>query len=300
MTQLNVVVSLITDNNDFQMEQTAAAKDAARRLDVNLQIVYAGGDAVNQSQQLLKAIQNPTQRPDAILVEPVGTGMLQVAGAAVAAGIGWGIINRDVDYVAKLRGTNSSPVFVLTTDQEEVGKIQGRQFSALLRNGGGILYIEGPSGGDVARLRTAGMQSTRLPNIHPKMLKGDWTEASGYRAVKSWLALSTSQSLHIRAIAGQNDAMAIGARRAFEEVADSQARKAWLSLPFTGCDGVPKTGQEWVRRGLLAATVVTPPLMGLALDMMIQAIRTAMQPPPRTLSQINSFPPIKQLASAPN
>jgi ribose transport system substrate-binding protein len=300
MTQLNVVVSLITDNNDFQMEQTAAAKDAARRLDVNLQIVYAGSDAVNQSQQLLKAIQNPTQRPDAILVEPVGTGMLQVAGAAVAAGIGWGIINRDVDYVAKLRGTNSSPVFVLTTDQEEVGKIQGRQFSALLRNGGGILYIEGPSGGDVARLRTAGMQSTRLPNIHPKTLKGDWTEASGYRAVKSWLALSTSQSLRIRAIAGQNDAMAIGARKAFEEVADSQARKEWLSLPFTGCDGVPKTGQEWVRRGLLAATVVTPPLMGLALDMMIQAIRTAMQPPPRTLSQINSFPPIKHLAAAPN
>lgn len=144
------------------------------------------------------------------------------------------------------------------------------------------------------------MQSTKLPNIHPKMLKGDWTEASGYRAVKSWLALSTSQSLHIRAVAGQNDAMAIGARRAFEEVADSQARKEWLRLPFTGCDGVPKTGQEWVRRGLLAATVVTPPLMGLALEMMTQAIRKGVQPPPRTLSEINSFPPIKQLASPPN
>jgi ribose transport system substrate-binding protein len=226
--------------------------------------------------------------------------MPQVAGAAAAAGIGWGIINREVDYVAKLRSTTSVPIFALTTDQEEVGKIQGRQFSALLKDGGGVLYIEGPSGGDVARLRTAGMQSTKLPNIHPKMLKGDWTEASGYRAVKSWLALSTSQSLHIRAIAGQNDAMAIGARRAFEEVADIQARKDWLNLPFTGCDGVPKTGQEWVRRGLLAATVITPPLMGLALEMMTQAIRTAVQPAPRTLSKVDSFPAIKQLASTPN
>jgi ribose transport system substrate-binding protein len=298
MTQLNVFVSLITEDNDFQTEQAAAANDAARRLNVNLQIVYASNDAVNQSQQLLKIIQNPAQRPNAILVEPVGTGMPQVAGAAAAAAIGWAVINREVDYVSKLRAHTSSPIFALTTDQEEVGKIQGQQLSALLKDGGGVLYIEGPSAGDVARRRTAGMQSTKPPNINIKMLKGDWTETSGYRAVKSWLALSTSQSLQIRAITGQNDAMAIGARRAFEEVADTQARKDWLSLAFTGCDGVPKTGQEWVRRGLLAATVITPPLMGLALEMMTHAIRTGTQPPPRTLSQVISFPGIKELASS--
>lgn len=259
MTKLNVFGSLITSDNDFQKEQAAAAEDAARRLDARIQIVYAGNDAVNQSQQLLRIIQDPTQRPDAILVEPVGTGMPQVAAAAAAAGIGWGVLNREVDYVAKLRGTSRVPIFVVTTDQEEVGRIQGRQFAVFLKEGGGVLYIEGPSAGEVARLRELGMHSTKPRNVTAKVLKGDWTEASGYRAVKSWLSLSTSQSLHIRVIGCQNDAMAIGARRAFEEVPESQARKQWLGLPFTGCDGVPKTGQEWVRRGLLAATVVTPP-----------------------------------------
>ena len=32
-------------------------------------------------------------------------------------------------------------------------------------------------------------------------------------------------------------------------------RERWLNLPFTGCDGLPKTGQSWLRSGLLAATI---------------------------------------------
>jgi ribose transport system substrate-binding protein len=249
---------------------------------------------------LLRVIQASAHHPDGILVEPVGTGMPQVAGAAAAAGIGWGIINREVDYVAKLRGPGNVPIFAITTDHEEVGRIQGRQFSAFLKAGGGLLYIEGPSAGDVARQRTSGMQSTKPANVIPKVLKGDWTEASGYRAVKSWLSLSTSQQLHIRVIGSQNDAMAIGARRAFEEISDSQQRKEWLSLPFTGCDGVPKTGLEWVRRGLITATVITPPTMGLALEMMAHSIRTGTQPPPRTLSKVASYPPIEELRPKPS
>jgi ribose transport system substrate-binding protein len=299
MTKISVLVSLITKDNDYQKEQAAAAEDASRRLDANIQIVYAGNDAVHQSQQLLKVIQDLSQRPDAILVEPVGTGMPQVAGAAAAAGIGWGVLNREVDYVAKLRATSRAPIFAVTTDQEEIGRIQGRQFAAFLKEGGGVLYIEGPATGEVARLRASGMRSTKPENVEPKVLKGDWTEASGYRAIKSWLSLSTSQQLHIRAIGCQNDAMAIGARRAFEEVPDSHARANWLGLPFTGCDGVPKTGQEWVRRGLLAATVVVPPTMGMAFEIMTKAIRSGAQPPPRTLSKPSSYPVLEELTGRP-
>jgi ABC-type sugar transport system substrate-binding protein len=205
------------------------------------------------------------------------------------------VLNREVDYVAKLRQNCPAPLFALTTDQEEVGRIQGRQFAALLKEGEGILYIEGPST-DVARLRTLGMQSTKPPKVNARMLKGDWTERSGHKAVKSWLSLSTSLQLHIGVIGCQNDAMAFGARQAFAEVAESQAQKHWLSRPFTGCDGAPKTGQEWVRRGLLAATVVIPPTMGLAVEIMTKAIRSGVQPAPRTLIQPSSFPPIEEIA----
>lgn len=302
MTKLSVLVSLITKDNDFQVEQAASAEDTGRRLDANVQIVYAGNDAVNQTQQLLKVIQGPPPRPDAILVEPVGTGMPQVAAAAAAAGIGWGVLNREVDYVAKLRGTSRAPIFVVAVDQEEVGRIQGRQFAALLKEeeGGEVLYIEGPSAGEVARRRSLGMRATKPAKLNPKVLKGDWTEASGYRAIKSWLSLSTSQNLRIQVIGCQNDAMALGARRAFEEVPETHAGNGWLSLPFTGCDGVPRTGQEWVRRGLLAATIVIPTIAGQALEIMAKAIRSGVQPPPLTTRNSSSFPAIEEISRKRN
>jgi ribose transport system substrate-binding protein len=298
MAKLNILVSLITKDNDYQQEQAAAAERAARLLDVSIQIVYAGNDAVNQTQQLVKHIQNPSQRLDAILAEPVGTGMPQVAAAAAAAGIGWAVLNREVDYVAKLRESCGVPVFAVNTDQEEIGRIQGKQFAVLFPQGGTLLYIEGPSTAEGSRLRALGMNSVRPEKVSPKVLRGDWTEQSGHRAVTNWLSLSTSQQLHVGVIGCQNDAMALGARRAFEEVPDSRAREDWLSLPFTGCDGLPNTGQEWVRRGILAATVVVPPTMGLALEIMAKAIRSGTQPPQRTLSKPTSCPTIAQLQEA--
>ena len=161
MTNLNVVVALITSDNDYQAEQAASATEVAARLGVKIQIVYADNDAVNQTQLLVKIIQNTAQRPDAIIVEPVGTEMIQVAKAAVAAGIGWGILNREPEYLSELRRARHAPVFSVATDQVEVGRIQARQFAALAKQGN-ILYIEGPSGGGAAAaLRTKGMLSAK-------------------------------------------------------------------------------------------------------------------------------------------
>ena len=103
MNKLTVVVSLITQENDYQREQAASAQAAALKLGASVQIIYANNDAVQQTQQILSFIQEPSRRPDSILVEPVGTGMPQVAKAAVAAGIGWGVVNTEVDYIPGLR-----------------------------------------------------------------------------------------------------------------------------------------------------------------------------------------------------
>jgi ABC-type sugar transport system substrate-binding protein len=91
MDKLKVLVSLITEDNDYQLEQAACAQAAALKLGAIAQIIYSGNDAVQQTQQILSVIQNPSKRPDAILAEPVGTGMAQIANAAVAAGIAWAI-----------------------------------------------------------------------------------------------------------------------------------------------------------------------------------------------------------------
>jgi len=186
--------------------------------------------------------------------------MNQVAKAAVEAGIGWGIVNREVDYLPELRRIANAPVFAVTGDHREVGEIQARQFEALLKgDDGGVLYIEGPSAGTTARLRSGGMNAAKKLAIPVTTIRGDWTEQSGYHAVMSWLALSTSRRTDIRVVGSQNDAMAMGARKAFEGSENAREPNKWLALPFTGVDGLPGTGQKWVKQGILAATVITPP-----------------------------------------
>jgi ribose transport system substrate-binding protein len=293
MSDLNVVVSLITRENDYQAEQAASAAAAAARLGAKLQVIYADNDAVTQTQQIVKIIQDPIRRPTAILVEPVGTAMIQVAKAAVAAGIGWGVLNRDPEYIAELRRDRRAPAFCVTTDQEEVGRIQGKQLAALVSEGN-VLYIEGPSSSSVVILRTQGMRATRPPQIMVKSLKGDWTERSAQQAVRSWLSLSTSRQLHIQAVICQNDAMAMGARKALLDLTERD-REEWQHIPFTGCDGVAKTGQEWVRRGLLSATVITPPTAGTALEVLVKAARDGTEPPELTQIVPISFPTMAEL-----
>lgn len=289
----NVVVALTTKDNDYQAEQSASAVEAAFRLGVKIDVIYANNNAVDQCQQLLKIIQDRAQRPDAILVEPVGTPMHQVAKAAVAAGIGWGIMNREADYIPELRRGAAVPVFAVSPDQEEVGRIQGKQLAAIAP-AGNILYIEGPSASSASTLRTKGILSTKPGRVEMKVLKGDWSQRAAHQAVKSWLSLSTSSQLEIKAVVCQNDAMAMGAREAFASLPEA-AREGWMSIPYMGCDGVTKTGQEWVRSGKLRATVVIPPMAGLALEMLVKAVSSGSVPPERTLSAPQSFPTLGEL-----
>ena len=299
MDKPTFVVSLITQDNDYQMEQAASAEQTARRLGVNLQILYADNDSIQQSQQILNVIQSKDVRlPSGIIVEPVGgTALPQVARAAAAAGLGWAVLNRQVEYVNTLRNTYDVPLFCVAADNEEIGRIQGRQFEALLPNGGTAIYIQGPAEGGPTKLRTSGMYETKPSNIEVKVMRAQWTEASAHKAIQAWLRLSTSQQTHVDLIAAQNDAMAVGARKAFQELTDYDTRDRWLKLPYLGCDGVPKTGQAWVRSGLLAATVVTPPLAGPALEMMLTALRNGTNPPELTLMPPRSFPTLDALVA---
>jgi ABC-type sugar transport system substrate-binding protein len=297
MKRLSVLVALITQDNDFQQEQAAVAEATARKLDLDVKIIYAGNDGVNQSLQLVQAIQaSPDLRPDAIIVEPVGTTMSQVAKAAAAAGIGWVVINRTLDYVSELRKKCSCPIFSIGSNNESVGRIQGEQFNALLPGGGNVLYVEGPSTSDTARERTIGMLGVKRRDIAVKTLKGDWTETGAYNAVKSWLRLSTSKELKIAVVGCQNDAMALGTRRAIQESVEGSERDRLLNVPYTGCDGVPSKGQAYVQRGTLTATVVTPPMTGQALEMLASAVRSKSQPPEHTFTIATSFPTINELA----
>ena len=101
MAKIRILVSLTTNENDYQIEQAQSAEQAANKLGVSAEIIYANNDAINQSTQILRAIQaSPEDRPNAIVFEPVGgTALPQVARAAAAVDIGWAVLNRDANYI---------------------------------------------------------------------------------------------------------------------------------------------------------------------------------------------------------
>jgi len=299
MKRLSLLVSLTNNDNDYQIEQAVAAERTARRLGVEVKIIHASNDALTQSQQLLHYVQDSNvTRPDAILFEPAGgTAFPQVARAAAAAGIGWVVLNHEADYIPDLRRTYKVPVFGLSADHEEVGKIQGKQFAALLPNGGTVLYIEGPPNSSAAKDRTRGMNKTKPANIAVKTMRANWTEESAYKAVSSWLRLRTSLESHIDLVGAQDDSMAMGARKAFGEIAEAE-RARWMKIPFTGCDGMPKHGQAWVRNGILAATIFIRPNTDLAIEMLVEATKSGNTLPERKLTIPESVPALTDLAAS--
>ena len=298
MKRLCFLISLTNNDNDYQQEQAAAADKAARRLGVDVKIIHANNDPIVQSQQLLQYVQDSsTAKPDAIMFEPAGgTAFPQVARAAAAAGIGWVVLNFDVDYILELRRQYKVPMCNITSDHEEIGKIQGMQFAALLPNGGSVLYIEGPNNSSAAKQRSVGMNKSKPANVQVKTLRANWTEESSYKAVSSWLRLQTSQHSRIDLVGAQDDSMSMGARKAFSEIAEPD-RARWMKIPVTGCDGMPKTGQAWVRNGSLAATIYIRPNTDLAIEMLVEAFKSGTMLPDRKVTEPESIPSLAELAA---
>lgn len=294
--KLIFVVSLITQESDYQREQASSAEQAARRLNVEVEISYADDDAIKQSQQLLQVIQNRSSAVRALILEPAGnTAFPQVARAAAAAGLGWVVMNRSDASIAELRTGCNSPICTVTEDHAETGRILGRQVAALLPGGGTVLCLQGPSGSPVTALRLVGMNETKPENIELKFLRSaHWTEEGGYKTVASWLRLSTSHDTDIAGVVGQSDLIVLGAYRAFQEHTAGEKRDRWLKLPFVGVNGL-KAGQDAVHSGVLAATVVVPPSSAAAIETLVRAYREGIRPKECILVTPRSFPDLGTL-----
>jgi ribose transport system substrate-binding protein len=297
MKKLQIVVSLPNDNA-YQHEQALAAQAAGKLLGLDLQVIHANDDAITQSQQLLQIIQSNRQtHPDALLVEPVtATGLRRVAEAAVAEGIAWVVSNSNVDYVKDLRRDPKIPFFTVSPGQTEIGRLQGKQLAALLPNGGSALYIQGPSTSSVAVHRNEGMESARARNVQFTTIRSKWSEASACRGVTGWLRLATSRAEKFGAVVGHTHELALGARKAFEDIENPDQKKKWLGLPFLGI-GIASQVKPLVDARSLAAAVVTTVTVDLALKLLVRAMETQIPPPECTFVEASSYPDLQKLAA---
>lgn len=289
-----VVVALLSEEQEFQRLQAADARLAAERAGLDVEVLFAENNAIVQIQQLFHFVYTPEpDRPVAIVVETVtGEGLERVARNAVKAGVGWVLINRKVAYLDELRRQHPDlPISMVSTDQEEIGRIQARQFRALLPKGGAVLYIQGPGDTSAAKDRLEGMkEGTTGAGMELRVLNGDWSVESGEKAVSSWLRLKTSEGFRPDLLGSQNDAMAVGARKAIQAL-----RPEWSRLPFTGCDGLPDGGQRLVAQGHLAATVITPSNTGPALDLVARWLQDRQGLPREVVLAPRSHPPETQI-----
>ena len=234
MNKLRVVLSLMTRDSDYQLEQAKAAEAVAQQQNVDLEIFYADGNSVTQSTQLLNLIHKYKTELSAILVAPAGgTEFPQVGRAAVSAGIAWVVLNRGASSLVDLRRDFQAPAFAISSDHKQVGRIQAQQLAAILPPAATVLCIQGPSNSLAAQHRLIGLERAKPTRMTLKILKSsNWTEEGGFQAASSWLRLTTSQQQPICAVAAQKDLIAMGARKAFEEAKASYTRRYIIAAAF--------------------------------------------------------------------
>jgi len=292
-----ILVALLVEEQEFQRLQADDARLAASHVGFDADVVFAENSAILQIQQLYKVIHAPQEkRPKAIIVETVvGEGLERVARAATRAGIGWVLVNRRVSYLDSLRREFPAlPIASVSTDQVEIGRIQARQFRALIPSARGVvLYIQGPSDTSAAQDRLKGAQEGLAgTQIELKLVDGQWTEESGEQGVERWLRLKKMEEVRFDIVGCQNDAMAVGAKRALQALTE---RPDLAKLPFTGCDGLPEGGQRLVNMGQLAATVIAPSNTGPAVELVARVFKTGTPPPSEVLLQPSSYPAEQEL-----
>jgi ABC-type sugar transport system substrate-binding protein len=298
MTMRKVIVSMLTEDQEFQQMQATDARATGARLGIEVEVLFADNNAIQQIHQLYGFIHSPEERrPAAIVVEAVAeAGLGRVALNAARAGIGWVQLNGTVGELDDLRREHPDVVasFVLV-DEVEIGRIQGRQAHALLPAGGTLLLIQGPPDVPTTLGRRHGLEEeVQGTSVEiGRSLHGDWTEASGEKTVAGWLRLKTSEASRPDLVVCQNDAMAVGARRAIRA-----HRPDWGDVPLTGCDGLPAGGQRLVEAGELAATVAKPTTTGPGIEMVVRALRGDPAPSSRVLKPA-SCPSEEDLRSRP-
>ena len=291
-----IALLLIDESNEHQRLVRDDALTAARKAGLGLEVYFAEEKVTVQIRQIYECLhRSPDERPVAIIVMPSkATALNRLAREVAQAGLGWIYLHRRMDNVQDLRQEFPDvPICCVSPDQYEIGRIQGRQFRELLPRGGQVLYVQGDATSSPANDRLAGMneaiQGSRVEVS--SVLDGNWTASDAERVVGSWLRIVMSGTLGIDLIGCQNDAMAVGARKALIAVAEYLKRPELCSIPITGCDGVPGFGQKLVHEGQLAATVVMPSTGAAAVQLIARALTAPGQPPAEVSLAPTSLPP---------
>ena len=171
------------------------------------------------------------------------------------------------------RKTNSQKYTAfISADNYEMGRTMGQYIATQLSGRGRVMEVMGLKGSSPAIERHNGFMEAlkAYPQIEVvATLQGDWTEESAVSAVTQWLATSAGRQQAAKGIDfvyGQNDRMAMGARKALGG--------GGVSPRFCGIDGLTGEGGgiQLVCDSILDASYIYPThgdqLLQLAVDIL--------------------------------
>jgi ABC-type sugar transport system substrate-binding protein len=230
---------------------------------IRVELRYGRGDESSQLQQI-EADRHAVPRPGLFIVIPINKDAVYTILSEIVKA------HEDVTCVflhqpltrihSSERQIYGSRLFSVAADQAEIGRIQARQFAALVPGGAGdVLYVQGRATSFATAERMKGLLAelpqTRGVKLTGYRVYGDWSPESVRPAVEGWMQLG-GRLEWIQAAGAQNDDMAMALSALLRE----RAR----SIPVIGVDGL-ETGRRAVDEGVLAATVVQPLGVGQAL-----------------------------------
>ena len=147
-------------------------------------------------------------------------------------------------------------------DNVEIGRIMGGLLADALDGKGTVVEIQGLEGSSPADDRHRGFVQALQENPGLRLLAapyGGWLEEGGYAAMNALL----EQGIRPDAVFGQNDRMAIGARKAMGSPPD---------VLFFGVDALPDGGLQDVIDGRLTASYLYPTRGDLVMELAMKIL----------------------------
>jgi ABC-type sugar transport system substrate-binding protein len=288
---------LVDAANEFQQMLKADAEGVCRKAGLGLTVHFTGYDASAQVREIRAALARSPHADACLVMGARDRGLGAYVRQAAREGIAWFFLNGVEDDLGAIRGEHpAAAIAVVTADERETGRIQGRQLRALIPHGRLVLYVQGGTQSLVARERTAGvLEATKGAPFEVALIEGGWDPAVAREHIRRWLSIVAQGGAFPDLVACQNDPLALAALEALQDVAETTGRPDLARIPVTGCDGTPKMGQRLVREGTIRATVVLPPWAGAAAQQAADFLLKRQFPPPITLLKATSFPAEKDL-----
>jgi hypothetical protein len=255
------------ENDHYQLLQEETARATGARLSLRIEVAWA--PAFDQLRTMKKRLLEPPA-PDAVVVEPASLSATDLVLRELRGRAGLVLLNAWSPAVEEAARSwdRASPFGTVSTDHAEIGRVQGRQALRLAR-GGPVLCVTGPRRSSAAQERFEGLRATvggEASLVDAEA--GEWTEAAGIMAFGDWYRVFKSRGPSLAAVAAQSDELAVGVGSAIRALADPAHRAALAGAKLLGVDACPGYGRRLVDEGALAASVVTPPNTGFALELL--------------------------------